>query len=572
MKRLFATLFISVLFSVSAYPKSLSRGLSQEEDIIALSGYWEGEFMPENDFTLILRFELQNEIINGRVILFQGEYQIQDDPLSEIYLNGDSLFFRIPAKSTDFSGIVDIDKQQISGRFLFPDNSLRDVLVRKVNIPSKGEFEEIQVIVTGSQVLEKKYTPDQLRHDLSFLRNEMQTHPQLNLYTSAEEFDEAFNEAYNSIQDEMTEEEFFRIIAPVVALIKCSHTGIRFSDNLTKSREAMPYLIPLDIQFFENEAYVIHNFSNNTEINPGMKVLSVNGMTSSDILEKLISSVTTDGENPVAALSEINANFAFVFSLYLGNPESFAIELENEKGSVQEFELKPLEMQDYDNELISAYPEDIPSGPLPIEMEIEKDKSLAVLKVYAFWAPEPHLYIDFLEESFKKLKEENIQNLIIDVRGNQGGYPYYAAELLTYMTAVGFPYFVLPELKGEFEPLYDPIEVKENVFQGRIFVLMDGGCLSTTGHFLSLVKYHELAELVGETSGASFYCNDNSKRIKLPATGINLNMAQTTFQTAVQGFEKGDLLEPDHLAKPSLDDLIEGKDAVLEYTIELIEK
>ena len=80
-----------------------------------------------------------------------------------------------------------------------------------------------------------------------------------------------------------------------------------------------------------------------------------------------------------------------------------------------------------------------------------------------------------------------------------------------------------------------------------------------------------MAILIGEEAGGSFYCNDGSKQLALPNTRIELNLPQLTFQTAVAGYEKGDPLLPDHYVKPSLEDLLSGRDAEMEYAMQLIE-
>ena len=51
-----------------------------------------------------------------------------------------------------------------------------------------------------------------------------------------------------------------------------------------------------------------------------------------------------------------------------------------------------------------------------------------------------------------------------------------------------------------------------------------------------------------------------------------LNLPQITFQTAVEGFEKGDPILPDFGVKLALQDVLQGRDAELEYAFELIEK
>ena len=61
--------------------------------------------------------------------------------------------------------------------------------------------------------------------------------------------------------------------------------------------------------------------------------------------------------------------------------------------------------------------------------EIDAEKSLAVLTLKHCWINDH--YRDVLREMFTEIKENNIRNLAIDLRGNGGGNTYVANELLT---------------------------------------------------------------------------------------------------------------------------------------------
>jgi len=57
------------------------------EESSILTGYWEGEFMPEHGFKLVLSFYTEeNKEFLGNVFLFQGATILQNDPLSKIKL------------------------------------------------------------------------------------------------------------------------------------------------------------------------------------------------------------------------------------------------------------------------------------------------------------------------------------------------------------------------------------------------------------------------------------------------------------------------------------------------------
>ena len=543
-----------------------------ESDFQRIVGFWEGEFMPGNNFTLILTFQKQKDGSEmGRVLLFQGEVQIQDDILSNITLDKNQLSFLIEAKNTPFKGRIDADSLEIVGDFQFPDGSVYPVKVKKVMKPSLGDFTKKREELHGINILKKRYSVAQLQNDFDFLRRQLETtHPKLYFFTSRETFAEIFENTFHSIEIEMTEGEFFRIIAPVVAKVNCSHTGIRPSNEFTKAINNQRNLIPLDIRFLDEKAFIITNYSQSSEIEAGMQVLSINGIPTSEILKKLVASIPSDGFNKTYKLYEINTNFPHVYSLYIGNFEQFDLECLTSAGDKIGIKVPAQTSELLDEAIRHAHPERYPAQTLPLRLQINSEINTAILSVKGFWAPNFEEYNTFLHNSFSRMDTENIRRLIIDLRGNKGGHPFFAAELLSYLARSDFTYFELPKEQGEFAPLYQPIKCKENGFNGDVYILINGGCLSSTGHFLSLVKYHQLATLIGEESGGSFYCNDRSTQLTMPETKIILNLPQATFQTAVTGFKIGDPLLPDHVVKPKLEDLLKGRDTELEFALQLI--
>ena len=121
-----------------------------------------------------------------------------------------------------------------------------------------------------------------------------------------------------------------------------------------------------------------------------------------------------------------------------------------------------------------------------------------------------------------------------------------------------------------YASLKKPLKPKEPQFRGKLYVLIDGECFSTTGHLLSLIKYHKLGVLVGEESGGSFYCYGCQTDITLPKTKIIFSYSQCTFQTKVTGFSTSTGIQPEIKIKSSIEDVISGKDAVMEYVLKLI--
>ena len=568
-----STLFVFILLTLTVIMIYTYSCPAATFDYQTILGFWEGEFMPGNNLTLILNFRmLGNETVTGQIVLFQGNVQIQNDPLKDVLLKDNILSFYIEAKNTRFNGSLETGGQEITGDFHFPDGTVHPLLVRKVAAPSLREYTLNRSEPNGHDILERKYSGAQLQDDLTFLRDQLEnTHPQLYLYSSKEKFDALFDSTFLTINDEMTEDEFFRRMAVIVAKVNCSHTGIRFSREFSRALESRKNLIPLDIRFIESKAYIIADYSHNPAVEAGMQLLSINGIPSSEVMRKLNASIPSDGFNESLKRHEINSQFARLYSQYIGNYERFDLECATDAGRKIRIQLPAMTQEMLDSAIRQAHPERTGIDSSPLEIEVNNETSIAVLTVKSFGAPDPERYNAFLRESFARMRTEGIRHLIIDVRGNKGGHPFFAAELLSYLARSDFVYFKRPLEQGELTSLYQPIQPKEHAFSGDIYILINGGCLSSTGHFLSLVRFHKMAILIGEEPGGSFYCNDGSKQRVLPNTKIELNLPQLTFQTAVTGFEKGDPLLPDHDVKPSLEDFLSGRDAVMEYTMRLIE-
>ena len=108
-------------------------------------------------------------------------------------------------------------------------------------------------------------------------------------------------------------------------------------------------------------------------------------------------------------------------------------------------------------------------------------------------------------------------------------------------------------------------------FSGKLFVLINGGSFSNSGIFCSVLKEHKRAYFIGEeTGGSEFVICGAARSLSLPNTGIQALLPQLQFQ--IKAYEKDSLhgVKPDLTIVPEIEDLIEGRDVVLEQSIQMI--
>jgi hypothetical protein len=193
-----------------------------------------------------------------------------------------------------------------------------------------------------------------------------------------------------------------------------------------------------------------------------------------------------------------------------------------------------------------------------------------MLKISSFEIFNMDKYFSQLDSIFSVLKTNNTNNLLLDLRDNPGGHPIFAAQLLSYLTDADFVYFKRNEEITEFEPLYNTMQPNALNFNRNIFVFVNGGSLSTTGHLISLLRYNTDAVFIGEEPGSTFSCNDFSIQLSLPNTGIELNIPRTTFETAVDLSSDARQFSVDYKVNNTIAETINNEDACLEFTKSII--
>ena len=180
------------------------------------------------------------------------------------------------------------------------------------------------------------------------------------------------------------------------------------------------------------------------------------------------------------------------------------------------------------------------------------------------------MFKSFIDSSFNVIQTKNIENLVMDLCGNNGGDPFCASYLFSYLAPKELPYF--PEPYGKYARLAEPLSLPQNNFQGNLFTLIDGSCFSTTGHFCALLKYHKIGKFIGTETGATFTCTGNVRYLNLHHTRLILGTArEQRYSVAVKNMDKKSGVLPDYPVERSQNDLVAGKDTVLNFALDLIQ-
>jgi len=406
-----------------------------------------------------------------------------------------------------------------------------------------------------------RYSVSALREDFLQLRDSIEAiHPALYTFTGRETFDRLFADRLADLRVPMTGVSFYCLTAPVVAKIGCGHTGLIMPESWWTGQPDRYF--PLRLFFADSGVYVLSSSDTIATVPPGSEILAINDRSIQEITGLLCSGISADGNNKAYKRAVLNHNFPYLYALFFGFPESYALRCRN-----------PAAMRIVDNQARPVSRQQLEKENRPQELSIRelRDPVAAVLRIgtFAYYTPDQESYFrTFIDSVFSALQVNNTEDLILDIRDNDGGNPFCAAYLLAHLTNEPVPYFDRPF--GKYRQLAEPIPPAPGHYRGRLFVLIDGGDFSTTGHLCALLKYHGIGTFVGSETGGTYTCNDAEKTIYLKNTGIGVRIAQGTFTVAVEGMDPRYGIYPDFQVSRRIADLISGKDTVLDYVLNLI--
>jgi len=176
-----------------------------------------------------------------------------------------------------------------------------------------------------------------------------------------------------------------------------------------------------------------------------------------------------------------------------------------------------------------------------------------------------------IDTAFAELVNGKRDSLIIDVRGNHGGSNAASTYLLRHLNDKPFKFFADVYDKRAAPNLFAMQTPIETGFNGKVYVLMDGDTVSSVPHFLSLVKEHNLATIVGEPAGGNKSTNDGAKQFVSSHLGIHYKVARMRFEVEAPSLNIDEAIKPDIHLPYTVEQVISGEDLMLEELFSIIQ-
>lgn len=457
---------------------------------------------------------------------------------------------------------------------------------------------------------------EKLLNDLELLYQGLDKfHSGMYWYTPKDSVDNAFQAVKNKITHDLNVFEFYKLIAPLVALSQEAHTNIRLPINVRKRLNSEAKFMPMTFVFLGKELYCVKNGSDFQGFPiEGKRVELINGKTPISIADKTGSLLSTDGFIKTAIYSYLEGfSFSEYYFYYYGQVDQFEIKFKEIKEPVI---VKSLSINGIKKHLNNRYKNSKAKDLL--EYKILND-SIAYLGVHSFSNSDmkeeskEKNFKTFLKNSFKSIKENKIRKLIIDVSENGGGtegnegllysylgenYQKYKKVRIKTQKAIldnGIDQPIQLKTFGFFERIFlnkknkdGSLERREwighglkaykkepkNKFSGKTYVIISPVTYSAGSEFSNMVYTNDLATFVGQETGGGYFGNTSgySQELVLPNSKIEIEIPALQFMMNVE--EKlpfGSGVIPHHEVIPTFETYTKGENESLKYILEVLE-
>ena len=478
---------------------------------------------------------------------------------------------------------------------------------------------------------DRKYSPAELQKDYRVFRGTLEAwHPSLYWYTTRDSMNYYFDEGYAALKDSMTEPQFRKVLSYVIARVRCGHTSVAASKAYAHYLDtAKLRQFPLILKFWDDTMVVANNMNRHDSVlKRGTVICSINGRTARELTDTFFPFIVTDGYNLTGKYQYLSSGFHFSswYKDVFGYDSGYDIRYRDTAGTVRETYVPIYDprtdtlRRSLGRDLMPGTEQPRPGRPQRMRppahrtrksrellftrnLQLDSASHSAFLTLNTF---ERHYRLKrFFRRTFRTLRENQVQNLVIDVRTNGGGDAGISTMLTRYLINRKFkiadslytvrlhsPYdryiqhgliydlFTVFTSRrhsdgyyhfGYFEHhYYSPME--KDHFDGSVYILTGGYSFSATCLFAGALKGQSNITMVGEETGGGYYGNTAwmIPDVTLPVTGVRFRLPRYRLVVDRNRVKDGRGILPDVPALPSVEALSKGLDFKTAKAKELI--
>lgn len=372
------------------------------------------------------------------------------------------------------------------------------------------------------------------------------------------------------ITDDISRGNFYFLIQSILASFKDAHTTANAYLSLRDFKTTK-----INYLWLSDGLYIGEDIEGLVK---GDKILSINGKNTDQILYELSLIVSNENINWVKSRSNELLNmepYLRYLNLMNENNEMNFVIIRDGQEQNQSIGLKDL------------------IGKIPFEynsdyyFKLMEDANLGFFQINA--CINNYEYKTYLQNCFIAIKENNIKNIVIDLRKSGDGDPSVIGRFLKYLAVDKYRSFLRINKTPEEEANQSKYTSKEDyfasmpypncsinhnidnelIFDGKIYILISKDTFGSGNWFGAIFQDNHLATVVGEPSGNAPTGYGDKLDFVLPNSNIYFTMSQRIWVRPDPRREAA-LLQPDIVVETRMEDILNEIDPQLEKVKELI--
>lgn len=401
----------------------------------------------------------------------------------------------------------------------------------------------------------------------------------LNMHLSSDSISYYLDQLQVELSDDKSNMEEFKLYSEMIARLDCGHTQVLNNRKIQSEWLLEQKALPIDMYLIGRHLVVgeiIQDDYENTirdndlsggpsEIPVGSEILSIDKKTVPEMMQEMGKYLS--GDEGAMGFKYYQAAELFEFYRHLAFPiskDSVAVTYVSPKSDTVTRYLQPgkAPIHSMNRRLMQASERYVKNEGNFGKFKIVNNK-YGYFRFTTFAQSSGTEYEAFLHESFQKLKKNNIDELVVDLRGNTGGVMQY--DFIKYFVGEGVNigrYVIAKPFKGLDNKYIKKMNLpfiryaflswsqKRSVrngtfnngtvfteavdndlrFKGKISVITDEGTFSSAAILACHLKTLAKAKIVGRPAGGSFYSgNAGTLLVKLPESGLLISVNPNTF-------------------------------------------
>ena len=149
----------------------------------------------------------------------------------------------------------------------------------------------------SSSIYSQSFTQDAVLEDLGFLKKSIQTYNP-GLYRFNPYFDKKSDSLIATVFEDLDMNSYFTKVAQLCALSHEGHFSVgSWEDTVHKGFYSNTYsYLPFSVKIVGRRVFVWDNYSNDSSLQRGDEIISINGNTTLSIVERMYSCISSDGK------------------------------------------------------------------------------------------------------------------------------------------------------------------------------------------------------------------------------------------------------------------------------------